>query len=78
MCKDNAVQMSDEAKAIAAQAINNYCARKTATYANGRDARNFFEKVLVNQANRLSAQGGISDADLCMILPEDVRGVSIT
>ena len=44
MGKDNAVQMSDEAKAIAAQAINNYCARKTATYANGLDARFFLRK----------------------------------
>ena len=57
------------------QTISDYCNLKPENFANGRDVRNYFEKTLVNQANRLSTMSSISDEDLCSITYEDVENV---
>ena len=46
-------------------------------YANARDVRNFFERAISNQANRLSAFNEHSHADLITISLEDVREIEL-
>ena len=46
--------------------------RKPENFANGREMRNLFETMAANQANRLSAQGDIMDADPCVFAKEDL------
>lgn len=43
------------------------------TFANGREVRNFFERMLVAQANRLAQEGDLSDSKLQKITVADVR-----
>lgn len=42
-------------------------------FANGRSVRNFFEKAIVRQANRLAGQDQISDEDLLTLKLEDLE-----
>ncbi len=42
-------------------------------FANGRSVRNFFEKAIVHQANRLAGQDQISDEDLLTLKLEDLE-----
>ncbi len=44
-------------------------------FANGRDVRNFFERVLSNQADRLSEMEEITDEQLVKITLSDVSGI---
>lgn len=46
-------------------------------FANGRDVRNYFEKALTNQANRLAGMTDVTDTDLVTITLEDVDGVEL-
>ena len=59
----------------------NRCRDKPEGFANARDARNFFEKMLVNQANRISAisasDADITDAHLAQIMLEDVANIAL-
>ena len=48
---------------------------KTEYFANGRDARNLFEKALSNQADRIAPNKDISDTELLTITKEDVEGI---
>ena len=76
ICKDNDIKVSEEALAEIQRIVEQYYINKPQTFANGRDARNFFEKVLVNQANRLSELANITDQDLCTFTIDDVTGVT--
>lgn len=42
-------------------------------FANGRSVRNYFEKAMVRQANRLAAEEKISDEMLAALEPEDLE-----
>lgn len=46
-------------------------------YANGRDVRNFFEKVLVCQADRLAGMEDVTDEDLTQFIRDDLVNVKI-
>lgn len=50
---------------------------KTEYFANGRDARNFFEKALSNQADRLARVKDMSDDELMTLTLDDVKGVAL-
>ena len=50
---------------------------KTEYFANGRDARNFFEKALSNQADRLADVGEMTDDELMTLTVDDVKGVEL-
>ena len=49
----------------------------SAGFANGRDARNYFEKALTNQANRLATMVSVTDEDLMTITEEDVKSIEL-
>ena len=62
--------------------VNEYFGRRylerTDNFANGRDVRNYFEKVMVNQANRLAELNeDISDEVLSSIEVEDVKEIKL-
>ena len=52
-------------------------ASKPEFFANGRDARNLFERTLSNQADRLSQMENISDEQLVRITLEDVKDIEL-
>lgn len=43
------------------------------TFANGREVRNFFERMMARQADRLAEDGDINEAKLQKITVSDVR-----
>lgn len=44
-------------------------------FANARTVRNFFEKAITNQANRLASDPNITDDELCELLLDDVKSI---
>lgn len=75
MCTKNGYLLSEDAKAKAKTIFTDLYENRDENFANGRSVRNFFEKVMVAQANRLAAQDEISDEQLQTLeeqdLPED-------
>ncbi len=59
--------------------IKRYCDNKTERFANGRDVRNLYEKIVRNQhrriANAFAELSEVSEADLEQITGEDLEGV---
>jgi AAA lid domain len=45
-------------------------------FANARDVRNYFERAISNQANRLGRSGSFREEDLCVLHAEDLEGAS--
>ena len=43
------------------------------SFANGREVRNFFERVVVNQANRLAMETDISSEEIALLTIDDVE-----
>ena len=52
-----------------------YYSKRNENFANGRDVRNYFEIAMVNQANRLSTMGNISNEALSKLELEDVQNI---
>jgi len=81
MCEKAGLALSSEAEAAVRAFFLNRCRDKPEGFANARDARNFFEKMLVNQANRISAisasDADITDAHLAQIMLEDVANIAL-
>ena len=50
---------------------------KTETFANGRDVRNYFEKAISNQADRLAELEDITDEQLVTITKADVENIEL-
>lgn len=77
ICGKSFYEMTDEAADCVLAFFRKRCEQKLAGFANGRDVRNFFEKTLTNQANRLAAMTEVSDKDLVTITLDDVRDVEL-
>ena len=67
--------LSEEAEKFAKEFFTKRCENRPANYANGRDVRNFFEKALINQANRLAALESINDEQLTTLETEDFNTI---
>lgn len=72
MCQKNHLQISDEAKKHSLSHFTEKVARKEENFANAREVRNFFEKTLVNQANRIASYNQFDNEELLKITLEDV------
>jgi len=76
-CKKGCYELDDEAR----EAVRLFISEENTnsiSFGNARGVRNIFEKVLVNQANRLAAMENVTREDLMKITREDVdlaRGV---
>ena len=70
------LKLSEEADKFCLDFFTKRVENKPVNYANGRDVRNFLEKALVNQANRLAAMTeNITDEQLSTIELADVNTV---
>lgn len=77
ICGKSFFELTDDAHECVAKFFENRVAQKLPGFANGRDARNFFEKTLTNQANRLATLVSVTDKDLVTITKEDVETVEL-
>lgn len=77
MCTKAGLILSDKAEQ---QAYSYYVKQKSLhlpAFANARDVRNYYEKALVNQANRLSRIENVTDSMLFSIEYEDLVSIAL-
>lgn len=79
ICSKSFFELTDEAKETVTRFFEERVGRKNELpgFANGRDVRNFFEKTLTFQANRLATMVSVTDKDLVTITKEDVENVEL-
>ena len=70
-CKKGFYEMDDDARAAARELITQENTNSI-SFGNARGVRNIFERVLVNQANRLAAMESVTREDLMKITQEDI------
>lgn len=63
MCKSNNMSIADDAKEQALAFFESIATNPAENFANAREVRNYFEKTLINQANRIAAEGSLDDPD---------------
>ncbi len=73
LCRDNDYQLDDVLQDTILYNIERMIAMKGRDFANARDVRNYFEKVVTNQANRIVSLGTGSVNDLMSIHLEDLN-----
>ena len=73
-CKKNGYCLQEEATVAVKQYLQEI-AQKPGNFGNGRGVRNLFEKILVEQANRLAVAESITKEILMEVLLEDVQAV---
>ncbi|MBQ6511922.1 AAA family ATPase [Methanobrevibacter sp.] len=71
MCSDANLVLEDAADEYVKQYFKKMYETKTDNFANGRSVRNFFEEVIVAQANRLAPKENIADEELNTLTYED-------
>lgn len=72
MCEDNSIQYENSVMERVLGYFDKEASLKTANFGNARMVRNFFEAILLNQANRLVLEGEITDSMLQRIVLEDI------
>ncbi len=77
ICGKSFYEVTDDAMNCVRDFFADRCEQKLPGFANGRDVRNFFEKTLTNQANRLASMPNLTDSDLVTITVEDVENVEL-
>ena len=71
-CKNAGLILEDAASEIAFDYLQKTYEHRDSNFANGRSVRNYFERVLSNQANRLAMQVAVSETDLVTLSKDDV------
>lgn len=77
LCNDSHLVLESGAEKIAKEFFEDRYNNRTKNFANARDVRNYFEKTLVNQANRITEDNVITDDELQSIEEEDVKGIEL-
>lgn len=72
MCKKSGLTATQDTRDLVLKHFEKEYANRNETFANGREVRNFFEKIVVNQANRLAIESNIDDEDVSTLTAEDV------
>lgn len=75
MCKKSGLIATKNARDLVLKHFEEEYANRDKTFANGREVRNFFEKTVVNQANRLAQESYIDDEDVATLTAEDISKV---
>lgn len=65
--------LADDAQKVLKDFLKTIVVNKDRSFGNGRFVRNLFEKIIENQANRLSAEATITAESLATIEAEDVQ-----
>ena len=71
-CKENDIKPTKTVLEAVERYFDAEAAKKNRTYGNARAVRNFFEKMIMNQANRLIADNTLDRADLCKFVMNDI------
>lgn len=71
-CDDYDYYLSDEAAYKVQEIIKEMESNKDSNFANARDVRNLFEKIISNQASRAMGNGNLSGKEMMTIVSEDV------
>ena len=74
-CKSYKLEVEDEAIECVRTFFEERCTTRPEGFANARDARNYFERVLTQQADRLAPMESPTDEELMTITVADVIGV---
>ncbi len=77
MCNKSNLVLTHNAQLYVSNYFHERYQNRSENYANARDVRNFYEKMLVLQANRIAVKADISDEDLTQIQYDDVVGVKL-
>lgn len=73
MCDGNGFILDEAAKTRASEYFEKICQCKGENFANAREVRNYFEKIQINQANRLAQANSFDDSnDIFVIKGEDM------
>lgn len=75
MCKKSGLIATENARDLVLKHFEEEYANRNETFANGREVRNFFERAVVNQANRLAQESYIDDEDVATLTAEDISKV---
>lgn len=73
LCNKNGYSISNDAKYLIKRHFDNEIKKKTSNYGNAREVRNYFERIVVNQANRLASYDEISKDQLNEIEVDDIK-----
>ena len=76
LCLENDIHMKIEVRNAVKAHFEKEVLRKERNYGNGRAVRNYFEKMLINQANRLVMSNSINGVSLRRFEIEDVPNVT--
>jgi hypothetical protein len=75
MCKKHKYVLEPATIEPLTQYFANLYKNRGANYANARDVRNFFEKALKRQSNRLASVSNLTDTELITITKEDLFSI---
>ena len=75
ICAKSGLKLSTDAENYTFGFFRNRCGKNIKSFANARDVRNYFEKSLTYQADRIAGIANISDDDLMTLRLEDVQKV---
>lgn len=73
MCKNAGYTTADEAKKYVAEVFEAKYQKRDKNFANAREVRNFFEKAIVKQADRLFGVRNPTNEELSTLLLDDVQ-----
>ena len=74
-CSSYKLEVEDEAVECVRAFFEKRCENKPESFANARDARNYFERVITRQADRLAPMEAPTDKELMTVTVADVVGV---
>ena len=72
MCKKYSLILTDQAAGAASEYLTQMEANKDENFGNGRDVRNFFEKVLERQATRVTSNFNATEEEMLTFEVEDI------
>lgn len=71
-CKENDIKPSNDVMNLVSRHFERVASRKDKNYGNARAVRNYFEKMIINQANRLVKDGSMEHDELCGFTLADI------
>lgn len=74
-CSKNDYIINKDAEKLVDEYLIQLYNNKTENFANARDVRNYFEKIIINQANRLVNTNNINSDDMKIITKSDVSTI---
>ncbi len=77
ICTKSGMTPTKEAEDAVLEYFTLRCGMNLDTFANARDIRNFFEKAITNQANRLAAIESPTNGQLTTLTIDDVSGIEL-